>query len=400
MSARNFAPLALVALLAASVGCSRQPPVTEPPPVEVIISQAVPPGSKPELIADWDVYTGNVTAKDDVDVRARVNGHVVAVLFKEGDEVKENTPLFELDSEPFKAIKQQAEGRLRTAQESLKFAEEKIALYEPLAKMGSVSKEEVLKAVADKGKAIGDIGTAKGEIQQQDVNIEFCKIKAPIAGKVGEAALTKGDLATATGEGSLLTTIVAVDPMYVKFDVHERAYKRYRDLLLEKFKKNPPKEDEPLRIPVEMAVAGEEAYRFKGVVDFVDNRVNPATGSIKVRAKFDNPKEADGRRDLTAGLFARVRVTLAEKEPKILVADRAILTDQSLRYVLVVNKEKGNKVERVDVRVSDRVQEDGRVAVEGLKGDEWIIVEGVNRARAGVVVNPTEGKMPRRPAAK
>jgi multidrug efflux pump subunit AcrA (membrane-fusion protein) len=171
-------------------------------------------------------------------------------------------------------------------------------------------------------------------------------------------------------------------------------------MLLEKAKKNPPKEDEPLKIPVEMAVAGEEAYRFKGEVDFVDNRVNPATGSIKVRAKFDNPKEADGRRNLTAGLFARVRVTLAEREPKILVADRAILTDQSLRYVLVVNKEKSNKVERVDVRVSDRVQEDGRRAVEGLTGAEWIIVEGVNRARPGVVVNPTEGKMPRRPLAK
>ena len=146
-------------------------------------------------------------------------------------------------------------------------------------------------------------------------------------------------------------------------------------------------------------MAGESSFAYKGFVDFVDNRVDPGTSSIKVRAKFDNPKGPDGRRPLTAGMFARVRGAVAEPYPAILVADRAILTDQSLKYVLVVNRAKNNVVERVDIIAANRVQEDGRRVVEaGLKGDEWIIVEGVNRARPGVVVNPGEPKpMPRRP---
>jgi RND family efflux transporter MFP subunit len=186
--------------------------------------------------------------------------------------------------------------------------------------------------------------------------------------------------------------------MYFYFNVNQGAYQRYREQLLEKAKKDPSvAEGGKPRIPVELVVSGDNRNRFKGVVDFVDNRVDPGTSSIKVRARFDNPKGPDGRRPLTAGSFGRVRVTLAEPTPALLLADGAILTDQSLKYVLVVNKSKNNVVERVDVSASDRLQESGLRAVEaGLKGDEWVIVDGVNRARPGVTVSPTEGKMPRR----
>jgi len=371
------------------------------PPLEVVVSQPHPPGTKPELIADWDVYTGNVQAKDSIEVRARVRGHVKEVLFAEGEEIAAGTELFLVDSEPFQADLKQAKGQLATWEAKLKLAEEKIAFYKPLADKGSVSKEELLKVVADKGEAIGGIDVARGKILDAELNIGYCKIATPIAGRVGEALLSKGDFVNATGTDSVLTTVVAVDPMYVTFYVNERAYQRYRKLLRDKALKAPAAAKEgKLKIPVELAVAGEENFPYKGYVDFVDNRVDPSTGSIKVRAKFDNPKGPDGRRPLTVGLFARVRVTLAEPSPAILLADRAILTDQSLKYVLVVNKARDNVVERVDVTASDRLQEDGRRAVEaGLKGEEWVIVEGVNRARPGVTVKPTEGKMPRRPVA-
>jgi len=380
-------------------GCSREPPLAPTPPLEVVVSQPLPTGAKPELIADWDIYTGNVEAKDSVEVRARVRGHIKKMLFEEGKEIAAGTELFLIDSEPFQADLKQARGQLTAFEAKLKLAEEKIGFYKPLADKGTVSKEELLKVIADKDGALGNIATAKAKILDAELNIGYCKITTPIAGKVGEALLSEGDLVNASGADSLLTTVVAVDPMYVTFYVNERAYQRYRKLLAERAAKDPAAAKAgKLKIPVQLAVAGNENFPFEGYVDFVDNRVDPSTGSIKVRAKFENPKGPDGRRPLTVGLFARVRVTLAELAPAILLADRAILTDQSLKYVLVVNKAKNNVVERVDITASDRLQEDGRRAVEaGLKGDEWVIVEGVNRAQPGVTVNPTEGKMPRRP---
>lgn len=386
----------------ALAGCNRTPNVEEVPPVEVVVAQPSPAGAKPELIEDWDTYTGTVDPKESVEIRSRVKGHIIKTPFEEGAEISAGAELFSIDPEPFKAELEQAKGQLGTWQAKLKLAEEKIALYKPLAEKGTVSKEELLKAFADKGEAIGGIDASNGKIRDAELNIGYCKITSPIAGKVGEAILTKGNLVNASGGDSLLTVVVGVDPMYVMFNVHERAYQKYRSQLAEKAAKDPTavKGQKP-KIPVQMAVGGDDRYTFKGEVDFVDNRVDPATSSIKVRAKFDNPKGADDRRPLTAGMFARLRITITEPRPGILLADRAILTDQSLKYVLVVNKDKKNTVERVDVVAAPKLQESGlREVVSGLKGDEWVIVDGVNRARPGVTVTPTEGKMPRRPAVK
>jgi len=384
----------LVALPAILLGCSGEPPLAQPPPVEVVVSHPVS-----QNIVDWDTYTGTVQARETVEVRARVNGHVKEVRFREGEEIAEGAELFILDSEPFKAELKKAEGEKATWEARLKLAEEKIAFYKPLADKGSVAKEELLKVLADKGEALGGIDVSKGKILDAELNIGYCKINASIAGKVGEALLTKGDLVNASGSDSLLTTVVAVDPMYFYCNINQSAYQRYRDQLQERVKKDPAAAKKGMpKIPVELMIKGDDRHRYKGFVDFVDNRVDPNTSSIKARARFENPKGADGRRPLTAGLFARVRITLAEPTPALLVANRAILTDQSLKYVLVVNKAKGNVVERVDISASDRLQESGLRAVQaGLKGDEWVIIEGVNRARPGVIVDPKEEKMPLRP---
>jgi RND family efflux transporter MFP subunit len=388
---RSLRRLFIPGLLLVALGCSREQPLAEAPPPEVIVAHPVK-----DLISDSDVYTGTVQAKDSVEVRARVRGHILKVLFKEGDEIDRGAELFEIDSEPFKADLKQAEGQLTTLQARLKVSEQNLTMYETLLKKDATSKEEYNKAVSAVGEALGAIDSTKGKIMDAQLNIGYCKINAPIAGRVGESLLSKGDLVNSSGADSLLTTIVAVNPMYVSFYVNEKAYRKYRRLLLEEVKKDPnASKGAELKIPVEMAVSGEDfsSDSFKGYVDFVDNRVDPATGSIKVRARFENPKGPDGRRPLTAGSFARVKVTLAEKTPAILVTDRAILTDQSLKYVFVVDKAK--KVERVEVTAAERKQEDGLRAVKGLKGDEWVIVDGVNRARPGITVNPTEKDMPR-----
>jgi multidrug efflux system membrane fusion protein len=381
----------MLGLGAVILGCNREPPLAEPPLVEVVISKPLS-----EKVVDWDTYTGEVVARGSVDVRARVRGEIKDVPFKDGDEVEAGKLLFLIDPDPFEADLKQAKGQLQTWEAKLKAAEEKIAIYEPLAKKGTVSRDELIQALAAKGEAVGGIGTAKGKVMEAEVNIGFCKIHAPVSGKTGLALLTKGNIANALGAENLLTTIVPVDPLYVDFNVNERALLKYLELMRKQFEREKkPGHD---KIEVQMAVATDQGYPHNGKIDFIDNKVDSKTGSIKVRARFDNPKGPDGRRRLTPGLFARVRVPAADPYPAILVADRAVLADQSLHYVLVVNKEKGNLVERVDVVVSNRVQEDGlRVVEAGLKGDEWVIVEGVNRARPGATVKPVEAPMPRRP---
>ncbi|MCI0637590.1 MAG: efflux RND transporter periplasmic adaptor subunit [Gemmataceae bacterium] len=392
-STKSLAVLAAAFVLA---GCSNEPTLAPTPTIEVLVSQPVL-----EKIADWDVYTGTVDAKESLEVRARVRGHIKDVRFTEGEEIAAGKDLYVIDADPFQADLKQAQGQLSTWEAKLKLAEEKIAFYKPLAEKGSVSKEELLKVIADKEESIGGIATTRGKILEAELNIGYCTIKSEIAGKVGEALFTKGDLVNSSGADSLLTTIVGVDPMYVYFYVHERIYQDYRKLLLARSAKEPTPPGTKLKIPVEMAIGSDPNFAYKGFVDFVDNRVDPATSSIKVRAKFDNPKGPDGRRLLTAGLFARLRITLAEPYLATLVADRAILADQSLKYVLVVNKANKNVVERVDIEPANRVQENGlRVVNAGLKGGEWVIVEGVNRARPGASVAPKDGPMPRRPTPK
>lgn len=386
--------LLLVATMISLPGCKRQVPVAEVPPVEVVIAQPVK-----EKIEGWDVYTGTVEARESVEVRSRVRGEIKEVNFKEGEEIAAGTELFLIDSGPFQADLSQAKGQLATWEAKLKLAEERVALYKPLAEKGTVSKEELLKAYSDRGEAIGGIDASRGKILEAELNIGYCKITSPIAGKVGEAVITKGNMVSGSGTDNMLATVIAVDPMYVYFNVNERALLNYRNLLNERAAKDPnaAKGEKP-KIPVQLALTGDMSFPFKGIIDFVDNRVDPATGSIKVRARFENPKGPDGGRPLSSGLFARVRIAIADPYQGILVTDRAILTDQSLKYVLVVNKEKKNLVERVDVTVSNSVQESGLREVQaGLKGDEWIILEGVNRARPGVTVNPKEGTTPRRP---
>lgn len=378
-----------------ATGCGRSPTVVPPPPVEVIISQPIM-----EQIEDWDIYTGTVDAKESVEIRARVRGEIKNVLFTEGEEIDANKLLFVIDDDPFQAELKQAKGQLVTWEAKFKAAEEKIAIYKPLADKGTVSKEELVRAFEAKGEAIGGIDTAKGKIMDAENNIKYSKIHSPIAGKIGQALLTKGNIVNSAGQDNLLTTVISVDPLYVYFYVNEKALLNYQAYMQRKFEKD-KKTGKP-EIPVEMALTVDRDFPYKGVVDFVDNKVDKNTGTYKVRARFENPKQPSGQRKLTAGLFARVRVAIGDAYTPILIADRAILSDQSLKYVLVVNKAKNNVVERVDIMPSERVQSNGLRPIDsGLKGDEWIIVEGVNRARPGAIVAPKDPiRMPRRPGTK
>ena len=393
---RLITALFLIAIATVILGCNRDAGLTPPPPVEVIVCNPVK-----EKIEDWDTYTGTVDAKAPVQIRAnpRVQAEIKQVLFTEGEEIEADKLLFLIDDAQFQADLTVAKGQLTTSKADLKKAEETIAIYEPLAKSGTVAKEELVKAVGAKGQALGSVGVASGKIAEAENNIKYCKVQSSVAGKIGLALLTKGNIVNAGGTDSLLATIVPVDPLYVYFNVNQQALLTYQAFMLKKFEKDKQAAGK-VEIPVKMSVEGGTTFPFNGVIDFLDNQLDKNTGTVKVRARFDNPKGADGRRKLSPGMFARIRVAIGDAYTPILISDRAILPDQSLKYVLVVNKAKENKVERKDIVVSNRLQPDGLRAVEGLNGDEWVIVEGVNRVRPGVAANPTEGKMPRRPVGK
>src|ERR1043166_8161071 len=228
MNARNLAACGFVVLGLATVtsGCRPNSGAVKPPPADVVISQPVS-----AKITDYDTYTGTVDARESVEVKSRVRGHIKEVRFKEGDEIAAGTVLFVIDSDPFKADLEAAQGQLKSWEGKLKAAEDKVAIYKPLAEKGTVAKDEVVKAVGERDEALGGIDTTKGKILEAQLNIGYSTITAPIAGKIGEAKLTKGNLVNSSGEDSLLTTIVSVDPMYVYFYVNERAYQRYRIML-------------------------------------------------------------------------------------------------------------------------------------------------------------------------
>lgn len=379
-------------LAALAPGCTHGPAVTPPPPLEVVVAKPI----TDQEVEDWDTYNGTIQAKETVDIRARVRGEIKKILFEEGAEIKKDTVLFELDDVPYKAALLQAKGQLATYQATLEAAEKKIKIYEPLEKSGSISKEELIQAYATRGEAIGGKEVAKGRILEAENNIGYCRIVAPMDGKIGEPNLKVGAIVNAGANDNVLATMVTVDPMYVYFFVTERALLNYQKGMLQRAAKD--KNTGKLKIPVQMALANETGYPHEGWVNFADIRIDDKTGMYKVRAVFTNPKAPDDIRPLTPGLFARVRVGVSPPYKPILIANRAILSDQSLQYVLVVNKD--NVAQRVDIEPSSRVQASGLRAVDaGLKGDELVIVEGINRVRPGMTVTIKGGPipMPQRP---
>ncbi len=303
--------------------------------------------------------------------------------------VKAGELLFEIDPRPYKASLDAAQARKANAQANLKLATTEYERNYALFQRNAASAKDLEMWIAKKGSAVADISLTEAEIDRAKLDLEFSSIRAAITGRISRTQVTKGNLINTGGGDMLLTTIVAVEPMYVYFDVNERRCRNIKRWCAAARTGAPGAPKGTLAIPVEMGLVADTGFPHKGIVDFIDNKVDPNTGTIRVRARFDNPPGPDGRPTLVAGFFARVRVAVAEPYPAVLVSDRAILSDQSLKYVLVVNKDAKNLVERVDIAPADRPQDDGLQAVlAGLKGDEWVIVEGVNRTRPGATVVP------------
>ncbi len=368
-------------------GCSSNPPVAETPPPPVSVSQPVA-----REVINQDDYEGRIAAVDLVEVRARVRGHLEKIDFQDGQMVKEGDLLFEIDPRPYQAALDGAKALQAAAEADLDLAKKEYARVAKLLRTGAASREELDVWMAKQGVATAARQKALAAVEQAQLDLDFTKVRAKVAGKISRAEVTVGNLVNAGGGETLLTTITTVDPMYVYFDVPERALLRYR----EHFRKGQKKEGgvEPsvkdLKIPVELALEGEKGYPHRGVLDFADNRVNPGTGTIQVRGVVPNPS-----RILDAGMRARLRVPVSDPHKSLLITERAVGTDQGRKFVYVVTDK--NVAERRDVelgRMSDGLQ----VVSEGVKPEDWIVVNGIQRVRDGGKVAPHRVAMPGAPS--
>jgi multidrug efflux system membrane fusion protein len=372
---RRWVPYA-TATLTLLAACGGGGPPEFPPP-DVSVATVVQ-----RSITEWDDYTGRVEAVDAVELRPRVAGYLAGVHYREGAVVEKGALLFTIDDREYRAAVDAARADLTRAEARLEVALQELERAQKLIDARAVSRGELEARQAEQRQAEADALAARARLTQAELDLSFTRIRAPIAGRTGEALVRAGNLVT-PGE-TLLTTLVSVDPVYVAFEGDERAYLRYQQMAREGGR--PSSRD--ARNPVLVGLSNEEGFPHRGEMDFVDNALNPATGTIRGRAVVPNP---DGV--LTPGLFARVRLLGASQTDALLIHEQALLTDQDRRYVYVLGD--GNVAVRKDVVLGPQV-EDLRVVQQGLSPGDKVVVNGVRKIFfPGQPVKPREVPMDR-----
>jgi len=367
-------------------GCARKPPQIAPSEDVKI------PVSKPVVreVTDFVDFTGRTDAIQSVDIRPRTTGYLVKMPFEEGAEVKAGDLLFVIDPRPYQAQLDQAIGQVNLYQAQLKLARTTLARDRAINNMtpNSISRQQIDQDEAAVEEADARVKAYEKNKEVYRLNHEFTRVVAPINGMVSRYYLTLGNLVNQ--DQTLLTTIVSLDPMYAYFDMDEPTLLRIRKAINEG--KIRPKRANGVRVLVFMGLQGEAGFPHEGTINFVNNQLNPTTGSILVRGIFPNPKPEGGTRLLSPGMFVKIRLPIGDPHSAILVIDRAISSDQGIKFVYVVDKE--NKVQYRRVTTT-ALQDDGlRVVTEGLKPDEWIVVSGLQQVRPRMTIRPEQGPMP------
>jgi multidrug efflux system membrane fusion protein len=353
-------PLVCALLLS---GCERAgsvDAVVAPP--EVGIASVV---TRPVRLADE--FNGRVEAIQSVDIRPRVSGYIDRIAFAEGAEVEAGDLLFVIDPRPYRDALKSAQARLESARAAARLAQSRYLRAQKLIGARAISREEFDASQASLDQTTADLHAGEAAVATASLNLDFTEVRAPVAGRASRAMLTRGNLAQA--DQTLLTTVVSQDAMYVYFDCDEQSYLRYGV--------GAKGSDTELRV----ALADEDNFPREGKVDFIDNRLDPTTGTIRARAIVRNDD-----RKLTPGLFARVRFQSGAPVETRLIDEKAVLTDQDHRYVYVIGK--GNKAIRKDIVIGRDV--DGmRIVQSGLAGNDRVIVSGVQKVYfSGMPVKP------------
>jgi multidrug efflux system membrane fusion protein len=330
------------------------------PPADVNVSPVVK-----KSVTEWDEFSGRIEAIDAVELRPRVAGYLEAVHFHEGGEVKKGDLLFTIDPREYVAAADSAKANVARAQTRIELAQTELARTEKLVKVKAASAEELEQRQGELKSAIADRNTAEAQLRQAQLNVEFTRITAPISGRIGRAEVKPGNLVSPAT--TLLGTLVSMDPVYVSFEGNERIYLKYQQLSRDGTRGS----SREVKNPVRVGLSSEEGYPHQGEMVFVDNQLDPATGTIYARALLSNKDHV-----FTPGLFARIQLLGSGTRDALLISDRAVLTDQDRRYVYVVGSD--NKSVRKDVTLGPLV--DGlRVVDSGLTEGERVVVNGTRK---------------------
>lgn len=374
-SARNKSLLVLVAIAVGSglTGCDKpaqQPAAAAPQPVTV--AQPVK-----RTVTDWDEFTGRFEAIQQVQIRARVTGFVTGIEFKDGAFVKTGDLLYVIDPRQYEATAEQARGQLADAKAKIELAERELARAEQLIRTQAVAETIVDQRRQQLESGQAAILQAEGALRRAELDVEFTKIRSPIDGRVSRHLVTVGNLVQGSESGAtLLTSIVSLDPIHVYFDMDESIYLKNNRLWFEG--KRPSSRDTPN--PVQIILSGETKPSLEGTMDFLDNRLDIGTGTLRGRALVPNQDLS-----ILPGQFARVRVLGSAPYEALLLPDTAIASDQSRKIVFVVKAD--DTVEAKPVTLGP-IDGGLRVIREGLAPDDRVIVEGLQRARIGAKVAP------------
>ncbi len=369
---RSLTPL-ILGLAVALSGCGDKPPQQAAPAAPpVTVAQPVK-----RTVTDWDEFTGRFEAVEEVQVRARVGGFVTSVEFRDGAFVHAGDLLYVIDARPFEAVAEQADGQLSDARAKAELAKRELDRALTLNQTQAVSDSIVDQRRQTLQAAHAAEMQAEGLLKAAKLNIEFTHVMAPISGRVSRRLVTPGNLVQGSdGASTLLTSIVSLDPIYLYFDVDEATYLRNNRLWFEG--RRPSSRDTPN--PVQVTLTGETKPSHDGKMDFLDNRLDNSTGTLRSRAIIPNKDMS-----ILPGQFGRVRLIGSAPYEALLLPDTAIATDQSRKIVFVVKDD--NTVEAKPVTLGP-LDEGLRVIREGLKAEDKVIVDGLQRARVGAKVSP------------
>jgi RND family efflux transporter MFP subunit len=354
-------------------GCSAQKPPPPPPPTVVV--------SKPlqTKIVDWDDYVGRFEAINSVDLRPRVTGYLQSIEFRDGQIVHQGQVLFVIDPRPYQAALNQARGQEAHAQSALSNADIELERAKKLLAARTIAEQEYEARLATEQQAAGDLAAARAAVESAELNLGFTRVTAPLTGRVSDRRVAPGNLVTQ--DTTILTNITDLDPIYFTFNGAESFYLKYE--------RQAQSGVRPLsRVyanPVEIRLQDQTTYDVKGRMNFVDNVLDPNSGTIRGRAIVANPNYI-----LTPGMFGHLRLLGSGTYDGLLIPDEAITALQSDEVLYVVNAD--GVVEQRKIRMGPRVG-DLRVVQSGLKADEQVIIEGIQRAKVGSKVTPTAGQI-------
>ena len=375
---------ALVSVALMLVGCTRQPPpIAELPPPEVSVAQPV----RREVL-DHVVFTGNVEAVHEVEIKARVSGFVTAVHFTDGQAMSEGDLLFTIDERPFEIARDSATAEVAKQEAILAEQKSEVVRKEKLLPKGAVTQEEYEIAVAKRDANAAMLAAAKAQLAQAELDLSFCRVTSPVTGRISRRFVDVGELVSGTeASATRLTAVASIDPVYVVFEADERSVILARQRAAAKMADTEEQTVEwrnikELAIPVDVQLVTDEGFSRRGVLDFVDIAVLAGTGTVRCRAVLENPE-----RLLMPGMFVRARLPFGDPRSALLVPERAIGTDQGNKFVYVVDDNNRVAIRPVSLGF---LSEGLRVIDAGLSEADRVITSGLTRVRPGITVRPDD----------